>query len=173
VPFIANLPTEEVFTTPHGGQVDGTVVSSLPLNYIGTTIEGIALTFSGGEVTRASARVGEGVLRGLLETDPGSRRLGEAALVPQSSPVARSGIIFQNTLLDENAASHLALGQAYKGCIEGGSHLSEEEFGALGGNASSVHVDFMIGSAAMSVDGVLPSGAAEPIMREGEWAFAV
>jgi aminopeptidase len=172
-PFIANLPTEEVFTTPHAGQVDGTVVSSLPLNYVGTTIEGIALTFAGGEVTRASARVGEGVLRGLLETDPGSRRLGEVALVPQSSPVARSGIIFQTTLLDENAASHLALGQAYKGCIQGGSPLSDEEFGALGGNASTVHVDFMIGSAAMSVDGVLPSGAVEPIMRQGEWAFAV
>jgi len=172
-PFIANLPTEEVFTTPHAGQVDGTVVSSLPLNYVGTTIEGIALTFAGGEVTRASARVGEGVLIGLRETDPGSRRLGEVALVPQSSPVARSGIIFQTTLLDENAASHLALGQAYKGCIQGGSPLSDEEFGALGGNASTVHVDFMIGSAAMSVDGVLPSGAVEPIMRQGEWAFAV
>ncbi len=173
VPFIANLPTEEVFTTPHGGQVTGTVVSSLPLNYIGTTIEGIALEFSKGEVARAEARVGEGVLRGLLETDPGSRRLGEVALVPQSSPVATSGIVFHNTLLDENAASHLALGQAYKGCIEGGSHLSDEEFGALGGNLSSVHVDFMIGSPAMSVDGILPSGSAEPIMRLGEWAFAV
>jgi aminopeptidase len=173
VPFIANLPTEEVFTTPHAGRVTGRVVSSLPLNYLGTTIEGIVLEFSGGEVSRAEARGGEGVLRGLLETDPGSRRLGEVALVPQSSPVARSGIVFHSTLLDENAASHLALGQAYKGCVESGAHLSDEEFGALGGNISTVHVDFMIGSGAMSVDGILPSGLAEPIMRQGEWAFAV
>jgi len=172
VSFTPNLPTEEVFTCPHSGLVSGTVVSTRPLSYMGTTVKGIALTFSEGKVTHASAARGGDVLRGLLDTDQGSCRLGEVALVPRSSPVAKAQLVFHNALFDENAASHLALGQAYKSCIEGGSNLTDPEFEGLGGNVSSIHVDFMIGSSELSVDGVLPSGLSEPVMRSGDWAFS-
>ncbi len=113
------------------------------------------------------------ILRGLIETDDGSAQLGEIALVSHASPIARSGIVFYNTLFDENAASHLAFGSAYKACIEGGMNLSDDAFQAAGGNTSTVHVDFMIGSAEMTVDGVLASGDSEPIMRNGDWAFSI
>jgi len=172
VSFTPNLPTEEVFTCPHFGRVSGTVVSTRPLSYMGTTVEGIALTFSEGKVTHASAARGEDVLRGLLETDQGSCRLGEVALVPRSSPVAKSQLIFHNTLFDENAASHLALGQGYKSCIGGAPNLTDPEFEGLGGNVSSIHVDFMIGADELAIDGVLPSGSSEPVMRNGDWAFS-
>ncbi len=173
IPFVANLPTEEIFSTPHRARVNGTVVSSLPLSYQGSIVSGIALTFAEGKVVQASARQGEGVLRGLIDTDEGAAHLGEIALVSHASPIARSGIVFYNTLFDENAASHLAFGSAYKACIEGGMNLSDEAFQKAGGNTSSVHVDFMIGSAEMSVEGILPSGASEPVMRKGNWAFDI
>jgi aminopeptidase len=171
--FVANLPTEEIFSTPHRARVSGTVVSSLPLSYQGSILRDLALTFADGKVVHASARQGEGILRGLIETDDGSAQLGEIALVSHASPIARSGIVFYNTLFDENAASHLAFGSAYKACIEGGMNLSDDAFQMAGGNTSSVHVDFMIGSAEMSVDGILPSGASEPVMRKGDWAFDI
>jgi len=173
VTFVANLPTEEIFTTPHRARVSGTVVSTLPLTYMGTIIKNMALTFADGKLVQASAGQGEGVLRGIVETDEGASRLGEVALVSHASPIARSGIVFYNTLFDENAASHLAFGSAYKACVEGGTGLTDAEFEKVGGNTSSVHVDFMIGSSETSVDGILPSGASEPVMRKGDWAFTI
>ncbi|PZA07207.1 aminopeptidase [Meiothermus sp. PNK-Is4] len=164
-----NIPTEEVFTTPHKDRVEGYVSSSKPLAHQGSLLDGIRVRFEGGQIVEASAKVGEDILRQLLETDEGARRLGEVALVPHSSPIAQSGILFYNTLLDENAASHIALGQAYSECIRGGERLSREELAARGANASLIHVDWMIGSNEIDVDGITHTGQAEPLMRRGEW----
>nr|WP_276953505.1 aminopeptidase [Allomeiothermus silvanus] len=164
-----NIPTEEVFTTPHKDRVEGYVSSSKPLAYQGSLLDGIRVRFEGGRIVEASAKVGEDILKQLLETDEGARRLGEVALVPHSSPIAQSGILFYNTLFDENAASHIALGQAYSECIRGGDRLSREELAARGSNASLIHVDWMIGSNEIDVDGITHTGQAEPLMRRGEW----
>jgi aminopeptidase len=166
-----NIPTEEVFTTPHSQKVDGRVTSTKPLSYQGTLIEGIAVRFEGGRIVEASARTGEAVLKKVLETDAGASRLGEVALVPHSSPISKSGILFYNTLFDENAASHIALGQAYNKCIEGFEGLSEDELVALGANRSLIHIDWMIGSGEVDVDGIGASGKAEALMRHGEWVI--
>lgn len=171
--FVPNLPTEEVFTLPHRARVDGVVRSSRPLNYGGTLIEDFTLTFEAGRVVDVQAARGEETLRRLIDTDEGAARLGEVALVTASSPVARTGMLFANTLFDENAASHLALGSGYRFCVAGGADMSAEQFVEAGGNVSATHVDFMIGSAAVDVDGVSPDGAGEPLMRGGEWAFSV
>jgi aminopeptidase len=166
-----NIPTEEVFTTPHARKVDGRVTSTKPLSYQGTLIEGIAVRFEGGRIVEASARTGEAVLKKVLETDAGASRLGEVALVPHSSPISKSGILFYNTLFDENAASHIALGQAYNKCIEGFEGLSEDELVALGANRSLIHIDWMIGSGEVDVDGIGASGDTEALMRHGEWVI--
>jgi aminopeptidase len=171
--FVPNLPTEEVFSLPDRARVDGVVRSSRPLNYGGNLIEDFTLTFEAGRVVAATAARGEETLRRLLDSDEGATRLGEIALVQASSPVARTSMLFANTLFDENAASHLALGSGYRFCLQGGAALSQEEFAAAGGNVSTIHVDFMIGSAAMDVDGISADGSAEPLMRGGEWAFRV
>jgi aminopeptidase len=173
IPFAPNLPTEEVFTMPHRDRVDGTVRSTKPLSYAGTLIENFTMTFEGGRVVRSSAERGETVLRQLLDTDAGASRLGEVALVPHNSPVAQSGVLFYNTLFDENAASHVALGSAYKFTVDGGEAMSDEQFEQAGGNRSATHVDFMIGSPDLDIDGVLPDGTAEPLMRRGDWAVAL
>jgi aminopeptidase len=172
VPFTANLPTEEVFTIAHKDLVDGTVRSTKPLSYGGTLIEGFSLRFDRGRVVQLAADKGESVLRQLVDTDEGAARLGEVALVPHSSPVSQSGLLFYNTLFDENAASHVALGAAYKFTIDGGDSMDDEGFERAGGNRSAVHVDFMIGSGDLDVDGVDRNGIAEPLMRQGEWAVA-
>lgn len=172
-PFAPNLPTEEVFTMPDAGRVDGVVTATKPLSHGGTLIDGFSLRFEGGRVVSASAREGEGMLQQLLATDPGASRLGEVALVPHSSPVAQSGLLFYNTLFDENAASHLALGSAYRFTRTGGESMTDEAFEAAGGNRSTTHVDFMIGSAALDIDGVDAAGRAEPLMRAGEWTTAL
>ena len=164
-----NIPTEEVFTTPHKDRVEGYVRSSKPLAYQGSLLEGIRVRFEGGRIVEATAEAGEDILRQLLETDEGARRLGEVALVPHSSPIAQTGILFYNTLFDENAASHIALGQAYSECVRGGDRMSPEELAAKGANSSLIHVDWMIGSSEVDVDGITPSGQAEPLMRGGEW----
>ena len=164
-----NIPTEECFTTPHKDRIDGFVQASKPLSHQGTLIENIRCRFEGGKIVEATASSGEEVLNRLISTDEGARRLGEVALVPASSPIAASGILFWNTLFDENAASHIALGQAYETCIVGGDSLDPETLAAKGANTSLIHVDWMIGSAAMNVDGVAADGASEPLMRSGEW----
>ncbi len=171
--FVANLPTEEVFTLPHRERAEGWVAASMPLAYAGNLIEGIRLRFAAGRVVEAAAARGEAVLHKLLDTDEGARRLGEVALVPQSSPIAQSGLLFLNTLYDENAASHLAVGRAYRVCLEGGATMDDAAFLAAGGNDSLTHVDFMIGSAELEVDGLLADGGVEPLMRGGEWAQPV
>jgi aminopeptidase len=169
IAFAPNLPTEEVFTMPHADRVDGTVRSTKPLSYGGTVIENFELTFAGGRVVRVAAERGQAVLQQLVDTDAGAARLGELALVPHGSPVAQSGLLFYNTLFDENAASHVALGSAYKFTMSGGENMDDDAFERAGGNRSAVHVDFMIGSSALDVDGVLPAGTSEPLMRRGEW----
>ena len=166
-----NIPTEEVFTTPHAARVDGHVRSTKPLSYSGTLIQDIAVHFENGRIVEADARTGAEVLRKVLDTDEGARRLGEVALVPHSSPISRSGLLFFNTLFDENAASHIALGQAYKTCFRnGGAGLSDEDFRARGANESLIHIDWMIGSGEIDLDGIDADGAAVPLMRRGEWA---
>jgi len=171
--YIANLPTEEIFTLPHKDKINGHVSASMPLSYSGALMEDFALTFENGHVVKASAKKNETVLKKILDTDEGSSSLGEAALVPHSSPIAQRGHLFFDALIDENAASHLALGRAYKFTLEGAENLSDEEFKTRGGNVSMVHVDFMIGSGQMDIDGLQDDGTTEPVMRQGEWAFDV
>ncbi len=166
---IPNMPTEEVFTTPHKDRVDGTVRSTKPLSYQGTLIEEIRVRFEGGKIVEAHAAQGEIVLQRMIETDEGARRLGEVSLVPNSSPIAASGMLFLNTLFDENAACHIALGQAYSSCLKNGDKLTPEELAAKGANDSLIHVDWMIGSGKVDVDGITATGRAEPVMRGGEW----
>jgi aminopeptidase len=169
--FIPNLPTEEIFSMPHKDRVDGVVHATMPLNYGGTLIEDISLTFAAGRVVGLNASKGETLLRRLIETDEGAARLGEVALVPHSSPIAQSGILFYNTLFDENASSHLALGRAYNFNIRDGEAMNEDEFAKAGGNLSLAHVDFMIGSELIDIDGLTEDGSVETIMRAGEWAY--
>ena len=166
---IPNMPTEEVFTTPHKDRVEGHVTSTKPLSHQGTMIEGIAVRFEAGRIVEAHAERGEQVLQRMIETDDGARRLGELSLVPHSSPIASSGLLFKNTLFDENAACHIALGQAYSNCVKNGDKLSPEELAARGANESLIHVDWMIGSNKIDVDGLTADGKAEPVMRQGEW----
>ncbi|WP_145138264.1 aminopeptidase [Roseomonas gilardii] len=165
-----NIPSEEVFTTPHAARVEGHVRSTKPLSYGGTLIRDIAVRFEGGRIVEAQASTGLEVLRKVLDTDEGARRLGEVALVPHSSPISASGLLFFNTLFDENAACHIALGQAYKTCFENSATLTDEAFQAQGGNKSLIHIDWMIGSGEVDVDGITASGESEPVMRRGEWA---
>lgn len=167
-----NIPTEEVFTTPHAARVDGYVRATKPLSHHGTLIEEIEMRFEAGRAVDARAARGGDVLRDMLATDEGAARLGEVALVPHSSPVSQSGHLFFNTLFDENAASHIAMGQCYASCLEGGDTLTKEEILARGGNESLIHVDWMIGSGQMDVDGVHADGEAVALMRAGEWVTA-
>jgi aminopeptidase len=171
--YVSNLPTEEIYTTPHKDKTDGVITATRPLLYGGHLIEDFSLTFEEGRVVKATARRGEQILLDMLEMDEGARLLGEVALVPHSSPISQTGLLFYNILLDENASSHMALGRAYKACLEDGVAMSEEEFEAAGGNYSQIHVDFMVGSGEMDIDGLAEDGLAEAIMRNGEWVFEV
>ncbi|RXH20691.1 aminopeptidase [Bradyrhizobium guangzhouense] len=166
----ANIPTEEVFTTPHCRRVYGHVVSSKPLSYQGTLIDNIAVRFEDGKIVDAKASRGAEVLNKVLDTDEGARRLGEVALVPHSSPISQSGLLFYNTLFDENAASHIALGQCYSKCFINGAQLTPQQIAAQGGNQSLIHIDWMIGSAETDIDGILADGSKVPVFRKGEWA---
>jgi aminopeptidase len=170
---IPNLPTEEVFTTPHKDKVDGVVSSTMPLNYGGVLIEGINLTFENGRVVKVSATKGEETLKKLIETDENAARLGECALVPNSSPISQRKILFYNTLFDENASCHIAIGNSYRDTILGGEEMTDEEFAAAGGNKSLVHTDFMIGSDKLDIDGINADGSRTPVFRAGEWAVKV
>ncbi|MGX9427078.1 MULTISPECIES: aminopeptidase [Bradyrhizobium] len=166
----ANIPTEEVFTTPHCRRVSGHVVSSKPLSYQGTLIDNIQVRFEEGRIVEARASCGEEVLKKVLDTDEGARRLGEVALVPHSSPISKSGLLFFNTLFDENAASHIALGQCYSKCFVDGDKLTPQQIAAQGGNQSLIHIDWMIGSSQTDIDGVRTDGSRVPVFRKGEWA---
>lgn len=169
--FNPNMPTEEVFTAPHKYKVNGTVSSTKPLNYGGSLIDEFQLTFKDGQVVDYQAKQGEAVLTHLLESDEGAKRIGEIALVPDESPVSQSGLIFYNTLFDENASCHIALGKAYPTNVENGATMDEAALDEHGVNDSMVHVDFMIGSAEMDIDGVLEDGREEAVFRNGTWAF--
>lgn len=173
VDFTANMPTEEIFTLPDRHRADGTVAATFPLSYGGSLIEDFSVTFENGQITKVNAKKNEAILQKLVDTDDGSKRLGEVALVPASSPIAKRGHLFYNTLFDENASCHIAIGRAYRFTLAGGEELNDEEFNAAGGNVSLNHVDFMIGSAEMDIDGITEDGSREPVMRQGEWAFDV
>ncbi|HEL1550042.1 TPA: aminopeptidase [Streptococcus suis] len=169
--FIANMPTEEVFTAPDYRVADGYVTSTKPLSYNGNIIEGIKVTFKDGEIVDVTAEKGDEVMKKLVFDNAGARGLGEVALVPDKSPISQSGVTFFNTLFDENASNHLAIGQAYAFSIEGGTEMSQEELKEAGLNRSDVHVDFMIGSNNMNIDGIREDGTRVPIFRDGEWAI--
>ncbi|MGN7356617.1 aminopeptidase [Paenibacillus sp. SAF-054] len=169
--FNPNIPTEEVYTLPSRDGVNGTVRSTKPLNYNGVVINHFSLTFKDGKVIDFSAEEGAEALQKLLDTDEGARRLGEVALVPHDSPISNSNVTFYNTLFDENASCHLALGQAYPVNLQGGKDMKAEELLGKGANQSLVHVDFMIGAADLSIDGITQDGRKEAIFRNGNWAF--
>ncbi len=163
-----NIPSEEVFTTPHSHRVNGKVCSTKPLSYQGTLIDEISVEFNEGKIIHAKASKGESVLLKVLDSDEGSRRLGEVALVPHSSPISQLGITFFNTLFDENAASHIALGQCYTKCFKN-KNLSADQINQLGGNSSMIHIDWMIGSGKIDVIGKNQDGNMVPIFKQGEW----
>jgi aminopeptidase len=165
-----NIPTEEVFTTPHALKVEGHVSSTKPLSHQGTLIDNIQVRFEAGRIVEAKASKGEDVLNKVLDTDEGARRLGEVALVPHSSPISASGVLFYNTLFDENASCHIALGQCYSKCFLDGASLTPDQIKAQGGNSSLIHIDWMIGSDKVDIDGLRADGTKVPVMRKGEWA---
>ena len=166
--FVPNLPTEEVFTAPDPNRVEGVVSSTRPLNVGGTLVEGIRAEFAAGEAVSLHAERGEEALRGLLATDAGALRLGEVALVETPNPVYATGLLFKNTLYDENAASHIAFGRAYPDTL-GINSGADEALRAAGGNVSMVHLDWMIGSPEVNVWGLQGSGEEVPLMAEGRW----
>ncbi|MBI4857361.1 MAG: aminopeptidase [Acetobacterium woodii] len=168
--FFANMPTEEIFTAPDCNRAEGTLVSSLPLSYQGNLIENFSLTFHDGKVTDFHADKGEEYLKILIETDAGSRSLGEIALVPFDSPISNTGILFYDTLFDENASCHFALGECYPTTIKGGGEMSKEELIAAGGNQSDTHVDFMIGTSDLEIIGITKDGQEIPVFKNGNWA---
>ncbi|HET9110637.1 MAG TPA: aminopeptidase [Ktedonobacterales bacterium] len=168
--FIPNMPTEEVFSLPARNGVNGMVSSTMPLNYNGVMIEGIRLKLRDGRIEEYSATRGEDALKSIIETDEGSRYLGEIALVPLDSPLNTGTPVF-NTLFDENASCHIAIGRAYPICVEGGEAMTPEELAAHGVNSSDAHVDFMIGSAVLDIDGETASGEWTPVFRKGMWAI--
>ncbi|MFX1593149.1 MAG: aminopeptidase, partial [Promethearchaeota archaeon] len=172
IAFVGNIPTEEVFTLPHKDKTEGVVSVTKPFSRT-VLVEDLKLHFSEGKIVKATAKNGEDFINGILDTDEGSRRLGEIALVPHSSPISQTEILFYNLLIDENSSCHIALGSAWRSCLENGNTMSDEEFLAAGGNISKLHYDFMIGSEEMDIDGILEEGKVEPIMRNGEWAFKV
>lgn len=169
--FMANMPTEEVFTVPLKTGVNGVVSSTLPLSYGGNIIDNFTITFENGRIVDVTAAEGEEILKNLVDTDEGSHYLGEIALVPFNSPISQSNLLFFNTLFDENASNHLAIGSAYAFCLEGGKEMTREQLAEHGLNESLTHVDFMIGSDKMDIDGITTDGTSEPIFRGGNWAF--
>ncbi|MEC1179717.1 aminopeptidase [Metasolibacillus meyeri] len=169
--FIANMPTEEVYTLPAKYGVNGMVSNTKPLVYKGNIIDQFMLTFEAGKIVKAQAETGNELLQELISADEGSAYLGEVALVPHESPISASNILYYNTLFDENASNHLAIGEAYPTCYEGGRELAQGQLESLGINTSITHEDFMIGSGEMNIDGELEDGTLEPIFRQGSWAF--
>ena len=171
VKYTPNMPTEEVFTTPKKGEAEGVVYASMPLSYQGQLIENFSMEFKGGKVVSVKAEKNEALLQRMVEMDENAGYLGECALVPKESPINRSGLIFYNTLFDENASCHLALGMGYDTCVEGFADLSRDELAEMGVNDSVIHVDFMIGTEDMEIDGITADGEVVAIFRNGTWAF--
>jgi len=171
IDHVANMPTEEVFTTPDTRRAEGTVQATYPLQLQGTIVRGLRVRFEGGRAVEVHADEGEELMRAHVASDPGSARLGEVALVDRTSRVGQTGIVFCDTLFDENAASHIALGNAILGAVEGASALSPEDRLARGINHSSLHTDFMIGSPELAVSGVTKNGDEVPILRDGDWVL--
>ena len=171
VPFMANIPTEEVFTLPLKTGVNGQVSSTKPLAFAGNIIDNFTLTFENGRIVEYKADIGEEALKHLVETDEGSHFLGEVALVPHDSPISNTNILFYNMLFDENASCHLAIGHAHATNLIGGKTMTKEELAENGANSSIIHEDFMIGSAKLNIDGITADGTHEPIFRKGNWAF--
>lgn len=169
--FIANMPTEEVFTAPDAHRAEGVITSSKPLSYGGVVIDEMTFHFEDGKITKATAKEGEETLLRLINDNDGAKQLGEVALVPHQSPISQSNIIFFNTLFDENASNHLAIGQAYATSVKDGAKMSQDELNERGLNRSDVHVDFMVGNGEMNIDGITKQGEIVPIFRNGEWAF--
>ena len=169
--FIPNIPTEEVFTMPHRERVNGTLKATMPLNHGGKLIEDFSFEFRNGRIVKATAGTGEDMLKQLIETDDGSHYLGEVAIVPHDSPISGTGLMFYNTLFDENASCHFAMGQAYPTCLEGGSQMDDETLTGLGANTSLIHIDFMVGSDKLRIEGVTSQGKREPIMIDGNWSI--
>ena len=171
IDFVANIPTEEVFSMPYKYGVDGIVYASKPLNYGGTLIENFSLTFKDGKIIDFTAETGVEALKNLINTDEGAKYLGEIALVPYDSPISNSNILFYNTLFDENASCHLAIGQAYPSCIEEGDTLNKQQMEEAGMNDSLVHVDFMFGTKDLDIVGVDSFGNTEQIFKNGNWSI--
>ncbi|MFX0039736.1 MAG: aminopeptidase [Promethearchaeota archaeon] len=172
IDFVGNIPTEEVFTTTEKDKTEGVVTATKPL-FRGNIMEDFKVTFSKGKITEVTAKKGLEMLQKIVNTDEGTRRLGEVALVPNSSPISKTGILFYSVLIDENASSHIAIGKGFKFALKNGKMMSDEEFSKAGGNVSKTHIDFMVGSEKMNVDGITKKGKTEPLMRDGEWAFNV
>ncbi len=170
-PYFPNMPTEEIFCTPDRTRTNGTVHSALPLSYQGVLIDDFSLTFKDGRVTDCSAEKGEDTLKAIVGTDDGASMLGECALIPKQSPISEMGILFYNTLFDENAACHFALGLGFPECVKGGFDKTKEELKEMGVNHSSTHVDFMLGTKDLSITGITAKGEKVPIFRDGGWAF--
>ena len=167
--FEANMPTEEIFTMPDCRVAEGTLVSALPLSYRGNLIKGFSLTFRQGQVVEYHALEGEETLKSILDGDEGSRRLGEVAIVPYSSPISQMKTLFYNTLFDENASCHFALGECYPTTVKGGAQMSEEELAAVGGNSSMNHVDFMVGTDDLTIIGIRENGEEVVLFKDGDW----
>lgn len=169
--FIANMPTEEIFTAARRDGVNGYVSNTMPFNYSGTLIDGFKLTFKDGKIVEMTAKVGEEVFEKLLNTDEGARYLGEVALVPYDSPISNTNTIYFNTLFDENASCHFAFGAAYPTNVQGGDKMTQDELKKAELNVSMVHEDFMVGSADMNIDGITHDGQVIPVFRDGNWAL--
>ena len=169
--FNPNMPTEEVFISPKKGLAEGIVRSTMPLSYRGQLIDKFWMRFEGGKAVEVGAEVGEEVLKDMVSMDEGAAYLGECALVPQHSPICESGILFYNTLFDENASCHLAMGRGYADTIEGFENMTREECNELGLNESMIHVDFMIGCDSMNIDATCADGSVVRIFENGNWAF--
>ena len=169
--FNPNIPTEEVFTSPKAGAAEGIVYSTKPLSYMGELIDEFSLRFERGKVVEAKAKVGEELLKKMVTMDEGAGKLGECALIPFGSPINESGILYYNTLFDENACCHFAVGFGFNECLKGFEKLTDAECKARGINESMIHVDFMIGSADMSIVGITQKGERVQIFKNGTWAF--
>lgn len=165
------MPTEEIFTAPHNKKIDGTVVNALPLVNNGNVIDKFSVTFKGGKVVAFTAEKGYEALKNLLASDEGVLSLGEVALIGKNSPIAESGILFYNTLFDENASCHLAFGAAYPTTVNGGNDMTDKQRAAAGLNASLQHVDFMVGTKDIDIDGIAFDGTVTPLFRNGEWVI--